>query len=156
MLHNLEAVREAGDQLKLVVSYDRWFTHPQEQARAIIRALDLTPPRHEQALHSALARQIRPDLRHWQSETKLSLPFVDETYQLLKQAGETGKLPEGLSRVDAILRSAFAIHECVSGLFGQAGFSGAASFQGTDCHAGKILGGHHVQPREGGAGGKTF
>ena len=31
LLHNLDGIREAGDQLRLVTSYDRWFTHPRNR-----------------------------------------------------------------------------------------------------------------------------
>jgi GT2 family glycosyltransferase/glycosyltransferase involved in cell wall biosynthesis/Tfp pilus assembly protein PilF len=108
LLHNLDAVRDSGDQLRLVSSYDRWFTHPREQARAVTRALNLPPPGDEDQLLLAVSRRIRPDLRHWQTQRPSSVPFVTETYQLLERASATGRLPEELRRIDAEARRALA------------------------------------------------
>ncbi|MGO8677455.1 MAG: glycoside hydrolase family 99-like domain-containing protein [Limisphaerales bacterium] len=111
LLHNLDGIREAGDQLRLVTSYDRWFTHPQEQARAVTRALNLPPPANEDQFIEALRQRIRPDLRHWQTQRAFSVPFVAETYRLLEQAGATGRLPEELRRIDAEVDRAFRTAE---------------------------------------------
>jgi hypothetical protein len=41
LLHNLDAVRDTGDKLRLVVDYDLWFTQPEKQARTFLDALGL-------------------------------------------------------------------------------------------------------------------
>jgi SAM-dependent methyltransferase len=111
LLHNLDAVRDAGDQLRLVVEYDRWFTHPREQAQAVARALDLNGPNGEKDLLACVRERIRPDLRHCRTPQPLSLPFINETYDALKQASVTGRISPELRRLDESVRRALALAE---------------------------------------------
>jgi hypothetical protein len=111
LLHNLDAVRDTGDQLRLVVDYDGWFTHPREQARAVARALDLTWPDAEDERLAMVRERIRPDLRHCQTTRPLSLPFVSETYNVLKNAAATGQIPGELRRIDEDVRRALSLCE---------------------------------------------
>ncbi len=106
LAHNLDALRDAGGQVRLVVDYDRWFTHPAQQARAVIAALNLPPPDNEAELLAVLQTRINGNLRHHASEEKPSLPFVAQTYELLREAAVTGKVPDALWEIEARVRQA--------------------------------------------------
>jgi hypothetical protein len=93
LLHNLEALRDAGEKIRIVVDYDRWFTAPREQAQAVAKALDLPWPADDTNIVSALGQTIRPNLRHAKPRRACSLPFVAKTYQALQQAAATGQAP---------------------------------------------------------------
>src|SRR5262249_54051247 len=93
------------------VDYDRWFTHPREQAQAIARALELDWPANEEPLLAALRERIRPDLRHCKTPQPLTLPFVAETHQALQQAAETGTFPNEWRRIDADVRRSLSLCE---------------------------------------------
>ncbi|MFO1477210.1 MAG: sulfotransferase [Verrucomicrobiota bacterium] len=109
LLHNLDSVRDAGGKLGAVVDYDRWFSHPREQAQAVARALGTPWPDDDRALLDAVRGRIRPDLRHYQSPRPLSLPFTGETYQVLLRAADEGRLPQGLNRLDDAVRQSLAL-----------------------------------------------
>ena len=106
LAHKLDALRDAGGQVRLVVDYDRWFTHPAQQARAVIAALNLPPPDNEAELLAVLQTRINGNLRHHASEEKPSLPFVAQTYELLREAAVTGKVPDALWEIEARVRQA--------------------------------------------------
>jgi hypothetical protein len=93
LLHNLDAVRDAGQELRLVVDYDRWFTEPREQAQAVAKALDLAWPADDSDLVGRLTRTIRPDLRHANARRPCSLSIVTKTHEALKQAAVSGQAP---------------------------------------------------------------
>jgi Flp pilus assembly protein TadD len=109
LLHNLDAVRDAGDQLGLVVDYDLWFTQPVEQARAILSALGLKWSRSDDELLAGVRERIRPDLHHCRAPLPPSLPFLTETYDLLRSAAKLGRIPDELHRVEKSARNAFAL-----------------------------------------------
>lgn len=111
LLHNLDAVRDAGEQLRLVVDYDRWFTQPGEQTRAVLRALDIQWPENEEPLMAGVKERIRPGLRHCQTRRSFALPLVSETFAALKTAASTGKIPGELKRLDSEVRRAIALCE---------------------------------------------
>jgi GT2 family glycosyltransferase/SAM-dependent methyltransferase/tetratricopeptide (TPR) repeat protein len=111
LLHNLEAVRGAGDKLRLVIDYDRWFTSPKEQAYAIAKALDLPWPKAADQVLAGISQRIRPDLRHCEARQSLTLPFIEEAHQILKKAAENGRQPEDLRRIDGEVQRAFACSE---------------------------------------------
>jgi hypothetical protein len=91
LLHNHEAVRDAGAGLRLVVDYDRWFTAPREQSRVVAEALNLPWPDSADTLVAEIQQRIRPELRHCQAPLASSLlPFVTETYAALRHAAFTG------------------------------------------------------------------
>lgn len=114
LLHNLDAVRDAGHRLRLVVDYDRWFSHPREQAQAVARALDVQWPDDEDHLLSALRQRIRPDLRHCHTRQPSSLPFLAETFAALKSASATGQIPGELQHLDREVRRAMSLGEAWS------------------------------------------
>jgi hypothetical protein len=111
LLHNLDGVRGNGAHLRLVISYDRWFSHTQEQVCAVMQALNLTAEVPTDQLILAVRKRIRPDLRHWQTEREFSLPYVAEAYQLLKQASESGRMGEDLQRMSVAVNRAFETGE---------------------------------------------
>jgi SAM-dependent methyltransferase len=96
LLHNLDALRDAGEELRIVVDYDRWFTAPCEQALAVATALDLAWPADDSGLVRQLTQTIRSDLRHSKARRTCSLPFVNKIYETLKQAAATGQAPGNL------------------------------------------------------------
>jgi hypothetical protein len=100
LLHNLDAIRDVGEDLRIVVDYDRWFTAPREQARAVAKALDLGWPADDSDLIARLTGTVRPDLRHSKARRLCSLPFVAKTYAALKQAAATGQAPDEFVRIE--------------------------------------------------------
>jgi hypothetical protein len=100
LLHNLEAIRDAGNELRIVVDYDRWFTAPREQAIAVAKALDLSWPEDDVELIGKLTGAIRPDLRHSKAMRPCCLPFVAHTYETLKRAAMTGTAPDNVVRTE--------------------------------------------------------
>ncbi|HEY9510267.1 MAG TPA: hypothetical protein VIV82_10430, partial [Verrucomicrobiae bacterium] len=109
LLHNLDVIRDAGDQLRLVVDYDRWFSHPQEQARAVVKALENVCPKPDDAALSRILTRIQPELRHCRKKGEIVLPFVTEAYQLLKRAAGTNQIPAELKTLDAEVRRALGL-----------------------------------------------
>lgn len=109
LLHNLDAVRDAGDQLRLVVDYDRWFTHPREQAQAVARALDFDWPAADDKLLASLSQRIRPDLRHCRTPQPFLLPMMKETFTALQTAAATEKFSDELEKLDRELRRAILL-----------------------------------------------
>ena len=94
LLYNLDAIRDAGEELRIVVDYDRWFTDPVAQAKAVAGALELAWPSQDNDLVAQLTQRIRPDLRHSKTSRPCSLPFVDKTHAMLQQAAATGHAPD--------------------------------------------------------------
>jgi hypothetical protein len=109
LLHNLDAVRDTGRQLRAVVNYDRWFTHLREQARAVAHALNLVWPEDESQLLTSLQNHIRPDLRHCRTKGKYSVPFMAETYAALEKAAVTGQISDDLRQLDREVQRAIAL-----------------------------------------------
>jgi hypothetical protein len=97
LLHTLDAVRDAGSELRLVVDYDRWFTATRDQSQALARALDLAWPADDAELMDRFNTTIRSDLRRSQARRPSSLPFVAKTYEMLKQIAATGLAPDKLA-----------------------------------------------------------
>jgi tetratricopeptide (TPR) repeat protein len=104
LLYNLDAIRDAGEELRIVVDYDRWFTAPVEQAKAVATALELAWPSKDNDLVAQLTQTIRPDLRHSKTRRPCVLPFVNKTHEMLQQAAATGQAPAKI--VAAYLRHA--------------------------------------------------
>jgi hypothetical protein len=100
LLHNLDAIRDAGSELRAVVDYDRWFTAPRDQAIAVAKTLDLAWPADDGELIGKLTRAIRPDLRHSKAMQPCCLPFVAQTYETLKRAAMTGAAPDNVVRTE--------------------------------------------------------
>jgi len=111
LLHNLDAVRDAGDDLRLVVDYERWFTHPREQAQAVAGALGMKWPSDESELLSAVTQRIRPELRHNQTAQSFSLPLIAKTFAALQSAAATGKISAELQQLNHDTRVALLLCE---------------------------------------------
>jgi hypothetical protein len=114
LLHILDAVRDAGGELRIVVDYDRWFSAPRQQAQAVAKALDLAWPADDSDLIGRLTETIRSDLRHSKARRPCSLPFVAKTYEALQQAAATGQAPDenvrgGLRRAAECLGAALEL-----------------------------------------------
>ncbi|HTL19042.1 MAG TPA: sulfotransferase [Patescibacteria group bacterium] len=109
LLYNLDAVRDAGNRLRLVVDYDNWFSNPARQARAILQALNLTWKGSDDELLCGMRERVRPDLRHCRAARALSLPFSEKAYALLKRASVAGSISGELRRLDEEVRAAFAL-----------------------------------------------
>jgi len=111
LLHNLDAVRDAGDEMSLVVDYDRWFTHPREQAQAVVNALGLEWPADDSALLAGVTQRIRPELRHNRAAKPFSLPLIAKTFAALQSAAATGKVSAELQSLNREVRLALALCE---------------------------------------------
>jgi hypothetical protein len=96
LLYNVDAIRHAGKEFRLVVDYDRWFTAPLEQAQEVARSLELTWPGDPAQLLGSLTKTIRPDLRRSQAKRRCSLPFVNKLYEALQHTAANGWKPEEL------------------------------------------------------------
>ena len=107
LLTNLDTLRYTRGQLRLVVDYDRWFTHPLEQARAVLKALELPEPVGEERLAAAVQVVVKPDLRHSLAEQNDEpLPYTLETYALLQQAAAESRIPDELWQIEGAVRQA--------------------------------------------------
>jgi hypothetical protein len=111
LFHYLDAVHYTGGRLSLVADYDRWFSDPQGQAHALIRAcraihasqdsLDLP-----EAL-TTIQRIVKRRLRHHDSrQTEIALPFIEKGHTLLTHAARTGHIPAALCTLEAQARAA--------------------------------------------------
>ena len=109
LLHNLDAVQDAGEELRLVLDYDRWFTHPLDQAHAVSRALDLPWPDSADALMTNIKQRIRADLCHGPRTAAAILPLVAEAYEVLQQAAVTGGFPNDFRRIQEEAKRAFSL-----------------------------------------------
>jgi hypothetical protein len=109
LLHNLDAVRDAKAGIRAVVDYDRWFTHPREQAISVAHALNGASTANIDEFVAQISQRVKPDLRHCLAPRTLSLPFVAEAYELLKQAAVAGEIPQGLRSLDGAVRQSMAL-----------------------------------------------
>lgn len=107
-LERRDGLKDSWDDLKCVVDFDRWFTHPREQA-AVGGGDD--PQADAPRLDLAVGR-VDPSVRHHQPALKDRLSLVEETYEALRAATEIGVVaPEllafygQLSTVRAVLQA---------------------------------------------------
>lgn len=112
LLHYLDAVRYTGGRLSLIVDYDRWFTDPQAQVQALIRACRaITASQDSLDFPQALAtiqRIVKRRLRHHDSgQMEIVLPFIEESHTLLTHAARTGHIPAALWTLEAQARPAY-------------------------------------------------
>jgi hypothetical protein len=121
LLHNLDAVRDAGPRLRLVVDYDRWFTQPLQQARAVVRALGLDETEAGNRIADRIIQHIRPDLRHCQTSREITWPWVKEAYDILKRAALAGRFPAELRRLEKNVNQVFSLCQAWGGACPPAG-----------------------------------
>jgi hypothetical protein len=116
--HNVDVFTHTRRQpVRMVVDYDRWFTHPREHMAGLVAALGLpASAAHSPAASEALAR-VKPDLRHNRGDQFTCLPWVAETYALLQETAVSGKLSPRLRTIEKQVRAAREfIHYSVEGL----------------------------------------
>jgi hypothetical protein len=103
LVHNLDVLNDAGDDLKCIVDYDTWFTSPEEQFINLANSIGVNG---EMATVNVLQEVIRPDLRHYREVNYRYLPFVEDLYRLLKEAARTGIIPDEIWKIsDDVRRS---------------------------------------------------
>jgi hypothetical protein len=109
LVYNVDALAYTRDRLALVVDYDRWFTDLRGQAEALLDALGIQPDTGAESIVAALAKAVRPDLRHYAGAAAcgdIEVPYVEETYRLLQEAGRARAVPERLREiVDEVRRA---------------------------------------------------
>ncbi len=92
---NLEVFSRVGSKLKAILDYDRWFDSGLDQGRRLANCLALDPPPGETLLGEAVARLIRPELRHHaSSQEQPCSPIVQRFYSVLRDAAIQGKIGE--------------------------------------------------------------
>lgn len=92
---NLDVLSYAGNNLRAIVDYDLWFDSGLEQARTVIRSLNLSESISEEQLTAAVNQTIQSELRHHSSgQNEIFSPIVAEFYSLLRQASKAGKVPD--------------------------------------------------------------
>jgi hypothetical protein len=92
---NLNALSYARSNLRAVVDYDRWFDSGLQQARTLIKSLNLSQSISEQQIANAVNDIIQPALRHHCSKPDaICSPKVAGFYSLLRQTAIDGKVPD--------------------------------------------------------------
>jgi hypothetical protein len=117
LTHNVDDLAGTGRQLRLVVDYDRWFTHPNEQLAALASALGLEATAAGSGVLAAALGRVKPGLRHNQGDLSECLPWVAEMYALLQAAAVDGKLSPRLAEIEERVQGARVfVHHCLAGL----------------------------------------
>lgn len=107
VMTNLDAVRHTGGQIRAVIDYDRWFTHPEEQARVVLAALEMADRFTPEQIAAAIAQVVRGDLRHHlANEDDGLLPQAWRVYQVLQRTSFKGTLPAELWEIEREFRQA--------------------------------------------------
>jgi hypothetical protein len=116
--HNLDVLSGTRKHpVRMVVDYDRWFTHPREQLIALAAALGLPPSAVDSQTISTALERVKPDLRHNQGDLSMCLPWLAETYALLQAAAIDGVISPRLGAIDELVQKARVfIHYCLVGL----------------------------------------
>jgi hypothetical protein len=97
---NLDILLHAGNNLRAIVDYDRWFDHGLEQARRLVDSLNLSQSVDETQLAKAFDQVVRQGLRHHSCEESAKCsPIVDRLYFLLSRAAADGKIPDEISEI---------------------------------------------------------
>jgi hypothetical protein len=118
LTHNVDVLTNTrGGQLRRVVDYDRWFSHPQEQLAALAAALGLQTSAVQANVLAAARERVKPGLRHNQGDLSQCLPWVAEMYALLQAAALDGILPPRLREIEELVQQCRVfIHHCLTGL----------------------------------------
>jgi hypothetical protein len=97
---NLDILLHAGNNLRVIVDYDRWFDHGLEQARRIVDSLDLSQSVDDTQIAKAVDEVVRQGLRHhsFKENAKCS-PIAARLYSLLSRAAVEGTLPDEISEI---------------------------------------------------------
>jgi len=105
VMTNLDAVRHTDGQIRAIVDYDRWFTHPEEQARIVLAALEMADRFTPEQIAAATAQVVKENLRHHcASKDDGLLPQALQVYQMLQRASCEGTLPAELWEIEQEFR----------------------------------------------------
>jgi hypothetical protein len=97
---NLDIISYAGDNLRAIVDYDRWFDSGFEQATTLINALHLPHPVNEGQIADAVNQVVHPGLRHHSGDRDETCPpIVAELYSVLLRATAEGQIPDEVSQI---------------------------------------------------------
>jgi len=78
-----------------IADYDLWFDSGMEQARAVVKSLNLPLPISEEQIANAVNQTVHSGLRHHSSkQDEMLSPVVARFYSLLRQAAAEGKIPD--------------------------------------------------------------
>jgi len=92
---NLDVLSHAGNKLRAIVDYDRWFDSGMDQARTVVKSLNLPRSISEEQIINAVEQTIHSGLRHHSSkQDEILSPIVAKFYSLLRQAATDGKMPD--------------------------------------------------------------
>jgi len=81
--------------LRAIVDYDRWFDSGLQQARTLIKSLNLFPSISEQQIANAVNDIVQPALRHhFSNQDAICSPKVAGFYSLLRQTAIDGRVPD--------------------------------------------------------------
>jgi hypothetical protein len=99
---NLDILSYAGNNLRAIVDYDRWFDSGFEQARTLLNSLDLPQAINETQIAEAVNQVIHPGLRHHSSQRDETCPsIVARLYFMLLRSTKDGKIPDEVSEITA-------------------------------------------------------
>ncbi len=81
--------------LRAIVDYDRWFDSGLQQARTLVKSLNLSQPVSEQQIANAVNDIVQSALRHYYfKQDAIRSPKVAGFYSLLRQTAIDGKIPD--------------------------------------------------------------
>jgi hypothetical protein len=99
---NLDVLSFAGNNLRAIVDYDRWFGSGLEQAHGVVDSLNLSQSVSETRIAEAVNQAIHPGLRHHSSkENVICSPIVTKFYSLLSRAAIEGRVPDEIKEITA-------------------------------------------------------
>lgn len=98
---NLDALSYAGDKIRLVVEYEKWFTKREQQIEAVYEVLaPYIPFIRRDELFQICGSVIRTELYHEKTGSDgVILPCVSELYSHLTLAADQGKLPQDTTNI---------------------------------------------------------
>jgi hypothetical protein len=106
----IDAVIMAQGKPGAIIDYDRWFTHADEQAAAVSRALSPMVEPTEAEVQQALDVTVRHRLRHYLPDSsERCSPLVLRYYHLLLQWAVEGERPAELPRMTDDLRHSYEL-----------------------------------------------
>jgi hypothetical protein len=99
---NLDVLSHAGNDLRAIVDYDRWFESGLQQARTVVNSSDLSDSMSETPIAEALNQVIHPGLRHHSdNEDMICSRTMAKFYSLLARAAVDGKISDEISEITA-------------------------------------------------------
>jgi hypothetical protein len=83
--HNADAILHAGERLRCVLDYKRWFDNPVDQAGYLFSSLDIGVAPSGDPLRDILERSVQQPLRHHalEAQSGSKIPFVNDLYAAL-------------------------------------------------------------------------